>query len=312
MSTDNTQPSESALALRLKQSNKYVSLALGGILIICILMFSYLLSLKQSEQDSQDTKQALSEVTLESPTCSIYPDTEQCSLAREIVSDPSKVIRPTNGVDGKQGETGATGPQGRGVAGFDQSSGDLIVTYTDGKTQNVGRVVGKDGAIGPMGPAGRGILSSNLRNGELIVNYTDGKSESLGIVVGPAGADGKDGLPGVDGTNGTNGVDGAPGTPGKDGISVIDVKLDATNTVQVYYSDGTIRAAGQLIISSIKYLQCPADTNVFTIGMTDGSSFSTTVDCSPDDVAPPAQPQPQPTTTAPPAATTPVAPATKQ
>lgn len=307
MSEDKT-PNESAIALRMKQTNRYITLALIGILAICGMMFLYISSIKQSEQESQGTKQALAETTLNSATCNIYPDTESCSLARDVAADPSKVIQPTNGVDGKPGERGAQGAQGRGVTAFSQSSGDLIVTYTDGQTQNVGKVVGKDGAtgpIGPMGPAGRGILSTTLQGGALVVNFTDGESENLGIVVGPAGNDGQNGINGTNGVDGAPGKDGIPGANGKDGISVIDVKLDATNTVQVYYSDGTIRPAGQLIISTIKFLSCPVDSNVFTIGMTDGTSFSTTVDCSPDDPIAPAPAQ-TPVTPAP-AASTPAA-----
>jgi hypothetical protein len=298
MMHEDKAPNESALELRLKQTNKYVTIGLLAVFAISILMFGYLMSVKQSEQNSQDTKQALTEITLDSTTCRIYPDTDQCKLAREIAADPSKVVKPKDGADGKDGQTGPTGPAGRGVAGFDQVDGNLIVTYTDGETRNVGKVVGKDGAVGPAGPAGRGILSSELVQGSLVIHYTDATSENVGIVVGPAGKDGQ---------NGTNGQDGTAGTPGKDGVSVIDMKIDSTNTVQVYYSDGTVRPAGQLIINTIKFMECNASTNIFTIGMTDGTSFSTTVDCTPEDGA--AQPAPisSPSPTATPAPTQPTA-----
>lgn len=268
-------PNESALALRLKQTDKYVKIALVGILILCAGLFAYMLSIKTEMNNALSTKQAIVESTIDSQPCKIYPDTPNCVQAREVAANPDKVLVPK---DGKDGLTGPQGAQGRGVAGFDQASGYLIVTYTDGQTQNVGKVVGKDGATGPTGPAGRGILSTDLQNGALIVNYSDNTSENLGIIVGPAGKDG---------TNGTNGEKGA------DGISVIDLKIDSTNTVQVYYSDGTIKPAGQLIINTIKYMICDAPTNVLTIGMTDGTTFSANVQCATS--APASQPTPAPT-----------------
>lgn len=280
-------PNESALELRLKQTNKYVTIGLVAVLMICVFMFAYINSVRQSEQDAQKTKQAIVEITNDSSYCAAYPSTPLCVQAREVAANPNKVLTP------KDGDKGDTGPAGRGVADFNIVDGNLVVNYTDGERKNVGKVVGKDGAIGPIGPAGRGILSSNLVDGALVIHYTDSTTENLGIVVGPAGKDG------------TNGQNGAEGQPGKDGISVLDVKIDATNTVQVYYSDGTIRPAGQLIINTIKFMECNASTNVFTIGMTDGTSFSATVDCNPDDdQAPASQPSPAPSPTATPTTAT--------
>ena len=60
--------------------------------------------------------------------------------------------------------------------------GDLIIYYTDGTYQNLGRVVGEDGKDG---------------------------------------IDGKDGEPGANGKNGVAGKDGNPGTDGKDGVITI-------------------------------------------------------------------------------------------
>lgn len=295
---EESKPSDSALALRQKQTNKYVTLALVAVLAFCGLMYLQLDSMRRDITNAQSTKQALAEITVDSDTCSVYPDIEQCAVARDVAADPEKVLTPKDGEKGADGKMGLTGPQGRGVAGFDQSSGNLIVTYTDGQTQNVGKVVGKDGQVGPVGPAGRGILSTNLQNGSLIVNYSDGTSENLGIIIGPAGEDGKNGLDGQAGTNGTNGINGA------DGISVTSVTLDATNQVIVTYSDGRQQVAGQLIINTIKFLQCDAASNVLTIGMVDGTTFSATVDCTPEaEQAPTAAPIPPSATPAPTTAT---------
>lgn len=270
-------PSESALELRLKQVIRYVSIALVAILAICGLMFAYINTIKQNEQAAISNTQALAAQTNNSSICAIFPEDPLCVKGREVAANPTE---PAIAADGKDGRDGQQGPAGRGVSGFATSAeGDLIVTYTDGQTQNVGRVVGKDGKQGIQGEAGRGILSTELQNGNLIVNFTDGKSENMGMIVGPAGADGSNGLNGQDGLPGKDGVD---GQPGRDGISITSVALDSTNSVIVSYSDGRTEVAGQLIINTIKYMQCQNDT--LTIGMVDGTSFTATVDCTPDNL----------------------------
>lgn len=297
---ENSPTNQSAIELRLKQVIRYVSLALCGILALCLLLFMYIGSVKQSERTAVDQSQAQAQTAVQSDLCQVYPATDVCEMSREILSNPQATITPKDGTDGKDGNNGKDGKDGadgRGVTSFDQSTGDLIVTYTDGQTKNLGRVVGKDGAQGVQGLTGRGILSTALQNGNLIVNYTDGVSETLGYIVGPAGSAGQDGAAGtngVDGAPGKDGTNGADGAPGKDGISVTGVVLDDTNTVYVSYSDGRTLSAGQLVINTIKFLQCQNDT--LTIGMVDGTAFTTTVDCTPDNlpaaIPNPIQPKP--------------------
>ena len=56
---------------------------------------------------------------------------------------------------GKNGAAGADGKDGRGVRDAQiNSSGELVLVYTDGTSDTVGRVVGKDGEAGPAGAAG--------------------------------------------------------------------------------------------------------------------------------------------------------------
>lgn len=280
-------PNESALELRLKQNNRYVTIALVAILAICGLMFGYINTIKQNEQAAISNTQALAAQTNNSTICATFPEDPLCITGREVAANPTETLIPE---DGKDGQDGQQGPAGRGVTDFKTSGeGDLIVTYTDGQTQNVGRVVGKDGAQGVIGLTGRGILSTDLQNGNLIVNFTDGTSQNLGMIVGPAGQDG------ASGTNGVDGAPGADGAPGRDGISVTGVVLDNTNSVLVSYSDGRTESAGRLIINTIKYMQCSNDT--LTIGMVDGTAFTATVDCTPDNS--PVQPNSNTSTTAP-------------
>lgn len=133
--------------------------------------------------------------------------------AKPVVAAPTPVVGPA-------GAQGPTGTSGRGITGTAVADGDLLVTYSDGNTQNVGPVVG------PTGAAGRGIAGVSIASGDLVITYTDGTTTDLGTVVGPmglqgvagpTGAQGPAGTNGVDGTNGTNGVDGATGAPGPAG-----------------------------------------------------------------------------------------------
>ena len=120
-----------------------------------------------------------------------------------------------DGKDGKDGENGVNGQDGkdgedgRGIANLEvNEDGELIATYTDGETQNLGRVVGADGADGQKGADG-----TDGRDGQ------DGKPGKDGEK-GADGADGRDGKDGQDGANGTN-------APAGEGSSVSDRCLPA-------------------------------------------------------------------------------------
>lgn len=111
------------------------------------------------------------------------PDASTCAQAREVQADPvvQQGARGERGPIGATGASGLPGPEGRGITAVRvNAAGRLIVTFTDGATQDVGAV------IGPVGVAG-----------------VDGKD-------GTNGADGADGVDGVNGRDGTNGVDGQP------------------------------------------------------------------------------------------------------
>ena len=299
---EDSPKNESALELRLKQVTRYVTLGLLGVLALCALLFMYIGTIKQNEQTAISNSQVQADETKDSDTCKVFPEQELCVLARKIAANPTQAVTPKDGEPGQTGKQGDQGPVGRGVASFDiTGEGALMVRYTDGQTENVGKVIGKDGkdgitgAAGKDGSNGRGILSAGIDSGNLIIRFTDGTTENLGMVVGPAGQNG------LNGTNGTNGVDGQPGTPGvdgapgKDGISVIDLQVDNTGTVVVYYSNNTSAIAGKVIISTISKLTCENDT--LTITMVDNTFVSTTVDCTPDNLPnPPANPAPANTT----------------
>lgn len=79
---------------------------------------------------------------------------------------------------------------GRGVTGTSLTGdGRLLIAYSDGTTQDLGRIV-------QPGAPGRGVTATSLVDGHLVLVYSDGTTQDVGPVVGDAGANGRDGADG--------------------------------------------------------------------------------------------------------------------
>ncbi len=123
--------------------------------------------------------------------------------------------------------------------------GDLVVTYDNGETENLGKVTGEDGAAGADGPKGdTGAQGPAGKDGKDGRDGTDGQQGPKGDkgdtgaqgpkgdkgdtgAQGPAGKDGKDGRDGTDGQQGPKGDKGdtgAQGPAGKNGKDGADGK----------------------------------------------------------------------------------------
>ena len=87
-------------------------------------------------------------------------------------------------------------------------NGELVVTYDDGTSENLGVVKGQDGKDGKDG--------ANGQDGKDGVDGKDGK-DGVDGKDGKDGVDGKDGKDGVNGKDGADGQDGAPGAQGEKG-----------------------------------------------------------------------------------------------
>jgi hypothetical protein len=272
------QNNESALEQRIKQLIKYMTIGLACLILVGIMSGFSFWKVNQEKVVAVQNQQVQAETTKQSSWCTIYPEDEVCKMARDVAANPTQTLVPKDGKDGEHGK------DGRGVTTFDVSdAGDLIVHFTDGTSNNIGHIVGKNGIDGINGKDGRGILSVTIDKGNLMIGFTDGVTENLGMVVGPAGADGQngvDGAPGATGATGPAGPAGNDGAPGRDGISVIDLQVDQAGYVNVWYSDGSIRPAGRIIVNTVQMITCDNDT--FTMTMVDGKTLSTTVDCTPD------------------------------
>lgn len=298
---------ESAVELRFKQINRYMTIGLLSILVLGVIFSLYLANAKQNETIANQNQQLQAQAAIDSDICQVYPSQSLCVIAREIAQDPTNPVTDRETPDGKDGKDGTPG---RGVSSFTtNASGDLIVTYTDGRTQNAGRVLGPKGDEGAPGKDGRGIISSEVIDGSLIIRYSDGTSQNMGVVVGPAGTNGIDGTPGANGADGKegppgkDGKDGINGTNGLDGVSVSRVYTRASdNMVIVELSNGVSNEVGTIISTTIQSVTCTAGT--LTVTMTDGRSASAGVRCSDDPgtytPAPPSVPEPEiPPTTVP-------------
>jgi len=122
----------------------------------------------------------------------LYTDGSRQDVGR-VVGPSGASGRPgasgTPGRSGSPGSSGEPGQSGRGVAAasVDSVSGDLLLTYTDGATQDVGHVVGNQGANGTDGKPGRSVTSVDKSStGHLIVTYDDGTTQDVGpLPTGP-------------------------------------------------------------------------------------------------------------------------------
>ncbi len=140
----------------------------------------------------------------------------------------------TDGKNGTNGKNGANGKDGRSITlASVNSEGQLVITYSDGSSVNLDKLVGINGVDGVS------ISNSAINDkGELIITYSNGQICNLGKVVG---VDGKNGI------NGINGSDGNNGKNGQDGISVVKSEINSNGELVVTYSNSVIDNLGKVI-----------------------------------------------------------------
>jgi hypothetical protein len=311
MEQQRLEHSKERMLVKASQTYRFLSIGLIVLLVGACLFTVYSVSTKLSEMQAVADKVAAANLTLESNICKIYPSQDPCLQAKAIVEDPKAEIPATKGDKGDKGDTGEKGQDGRGVASFDRSSGNLIVTFSDGQTKDLGPVVGqpgkdgKNGEKGDKGDNGRGVLAADLVEGNLVVTFTDGTTENIGMIVGPRGIQGEQGVQGVPGTAGKDGATGPAGEkgekgdtgatgatgpagpagePGKDAREVVALDQTPNGDVYITYSDGERFKAGTLIMTVLEIFECNPDTNTFTIKLNTGSAISTTADCTPENI----------------------------
>jgi len=140
----------------------------------------------------------------------------------------------TDGKNGTNGKNGANGKDGRSITlASVNSDGQLVITYSDGSSVNLDKLVGINGIDGVS------ISNSAINDkGELIITYSNGQICNLGKVVG---VDGKNGINGINGSNGNNGKN------GQDGISVVKSEINSNGELVVTYSNSVIDNLGKVV-----------------------------------------------------------------
>lgn len=158
-------------------------------------------------------------------------------------ADGKDGVNGTNGVNGKDGINGIDGQDGKGISSASiNENGQLILTFSDGSTVNLDKIVGtngvdgqngKDGLNGKDGRDGIGINTIVVTDdGNLDITLSNGTTLNLGTI---KGTDGKDGL------NGTDGQD------GQDGIGISNVNINADGELVLTFSDNQILHLGRIV-----------------------------------------------------------------
>ena len=106
------------------------------------------------------------------------------------------------GPQGNVGPQGNTGATGNGVTAATINSGNLLLTYSNTSTQDVGSVqgpTGPQGNVGPTGPQGNvgvGVDTATVTGSNLIITLSNSSTIDAGNVEGPQGATGATGAQG--------------------------------------------------------------------------------------------------------------------
>ena len=166
-----------------------------------------------------------------------------------------------NGTNGKNGKNGANGKDGRSITlASVNSEGQLVITYSDGSSVNLDKLVGIndiDGKDGTDGKDGVGINTVNITgDGKLNITLTNGTTLNLGTIKGEkgdkgdtgvqgekgdkgdTGEQGIQGVAGKDGKDGINGINGTDGVDGKDGVGIANILINTSGELELTFSDG--------------------------------------------------------------------------
>lgn len=141
-----------------------------------------------------------------------------------------------NGIDGAKGEKGTDGQNGQDGIGISNvninADGELVLTFSDNQTINLGRIVGKDGVNGTDGTDGL--------NG---TNGLDGKDGQDGIGIDNVTVS-DDGALTVTLTNGT--VLNLGNIKGADGIGISKSEINEDGELVLTYTNGDIKNLGKV------------------------------------------------------------------
>lgn len=192
-----------------------------------------------------------------------FSNGQRANVGAVVGAKGDKGEQGLQGVKGDKGDAGLNGVDGIGVKKSEINSlGELVITYTNNLTENLGAVVGSKGDKGDKGDKGeqglqgakgdKGDTGLNGTNGNdgvgindieistggnLVITLTNGTSLNLGNIKGAKGDKGDAGINGTDGIDGTNGVD---------GVGITDVTINADNELVLSFSNGNVINLGNI------------------------------------------------------------------
>ena len=112
----------------------------------------------------------------------ILSDGTELNLGNAVGKNGANGKDGINGSDGKDGKDGANGTDGVSISGTSvNADGELVITFSDNKTVNVGKIVGATGLKGEKGDTGRGIAKTEIIDGYLWVTYTDDLENPINV-----------------------------------------------------------------------------------------------------------------------------------
>ena len=139
-----------------------------------------------------------------------------------------------------QGTNGLNGNDGVGITKSEvNTSGELVITYSNGDSTNLGKIVGKDGLDGTNGQNGLSAYEI-AKNGGFIGTKEDWL-ESL------KGEKGEQGEQGIQGIQGIQGEQGEKGQNGADGIGITNSEINKNGELVITYSNNTVDNLGVVV-----------------------------------------------------------------
>ena len=222
---------------------------------------------------SNTSVQNLGDIT--GPTGATGPQGPQGTTGPAGATGPQGATGPA-GADGSDGADGSNGTDGVGVTNVNLVGGNLMFTYSNVSTQDVGNIQGPTGAQGPAGndgadgADGTSISSGSVTNGVITLTMSDSSTINVsGNVEGAVGATGATGPQGVQGPAGADGSDGATGPQGAGLNDVSVTSASASGSGSLAYNSGTgVFTFTPPDLSS--YLTSETDSQTLTLNSTAG------------------------------------------
>lgn len=142
-----------------------------------------------------------------------------------------------------QGTNGVNGNDGVGVTKSEvNTSGELVITYSNGDSTNLGKIVGKDGLDGTNGQNGLSAYEIAKNGG-----FIGSEDEWLASLKGEKGEQGEQGIQGIQGVQGEKGERGEKGQNGADGIGIANSEINKNGELVITYSNNTVDNLGVVV-----------------------------------------------------------------